>query len=615
MAYKVDKFNGQFLVSVEDGTIDTTTDIRFVGKNYAGYGEVQNENFLHLMENFANITPPPKAIRGQVWFDSANNKLKFYDGSKFKVAGGAEVSASAPSGLTTGDFWWDTSAKQLYTWTGTDFALIGPESSPDLGSSTIAATVIKDNTNSPHTILKVFADDKVVAVFSKDEFTISTTDAPSAITDFTVIKKGLTLAKSQSGVSTDSYKFWGTARNSELLGGIPAASYLQVGSNTFSSEISFKDPGFVVGDSNDLRVRVETDKNVIVENRLGNELTFRITVNEITDKRDVAKITRDGVIPGEDNRYTLGGTEIVNEQVQQRRWNNIYSVAFTGNLVGNVTGNTTGVHTGNVLATDSQVLVNATTKQIGYPNANLVGTLTGSVTGSALSATNSSQLNGLEPSVSVPVPIPPATTIPSTIPVRDTSGNITANQFIGISSSTEKLRINNAASDPAVIGDISAAPAANQYRSAMTSQTAWTIAARDGNADLTARVFNGTATSARYADLAEKYLSDSDYEVGTVVAIGGEKEVTACAYGQRAIGVVSDNPAYMMNSDLEGGTYIALKGRVPVKVLGVVKKGDNLIAGNDGTAIVGSTDSALTFAVALSSSDDENVKIIEALVL
>jgi hypothetical protein len=135
MAYKVDKFNGTFLTSVEDGTIDTTTDLRFVGKNYAGYGEVQNENFLHLLENFANTTAPPKAIGGQIWFDSGEKKLKFYDGSQWKVAAGAVSVGTAPSNLASGELWWDSSAKQLYAWSGTEFILVGPEASPDLGAS------------------------------------------------------------------------------------------------------------------------------------------------------------------------------------------------------------------------------------------------------------------------------------------------------------------------------------------------------------------------------------------------------------------------------------------------------------------------------------------------
>ena len=175
MAYEVNKFNNVFLTSIADGTIDTTTDLRLVGKNYAGYGEVQNENFLHLLENFSNTTAPPKVITGQIWFDSSNKKLKFYDGSKFKLAGGAEVSATAPSGLSTGDFWWDSAAKQLYAYTGTDFALIGPEASPDLGSSIVSAAVVKGTVGTavgPHTILKVIADDKVIGIFSKAAFTL-----------------------------------------------------------------------------------------------------------------------------------------------------------------------------------------------------------------------------------------------------------------------------------------------------------------------------------------------------------------------------------------------------------------------------------------------------------
>ena len=115
--------------------------------------------------------------------------------------------------------------------------------------------------------------------------------------------------------------------------------------------------------------------------------------------------------------------------------------------------------------------------------------------------------------------------------------------------------------------------------------------------------------------MAEKYLADAEYAPGTVVMIGGDKEVTACTWGKRAIGVVSTNPAFKMNSELEGGTYIALKGRVPVKVIGRVKKGDELIAANDGCAMKAVPHASGVFAVALESSDDESPKTIEALVL
>jgi hypothetical protein len=599
MAYQVDKFNGAFFVSVEDGTIDTTSDLRFVGKNYAGYGEVQNENFLHLLENFANTTAPPKVIAGQIWFDSSAKKLKFYDGVRFKSAGGSEVSTTAPSGLSIGDFWWDSAAKQLYAWAGTEFALIGPEASPDLGSSIVSAAVVKgtvDTAVGPHTILKVIADDKTVGIFSKAAFTLD--NAQNPIDDFTVIKKGLTLAKSQTGVSTDDYIMWGTANNANRLGGFPADQYLKEGENSFTGEVQFFDPGFTVGDGNDFRLRVEGGDEVIVENRLGNPITFRITVVETSDERDIAIIGSTGILPGTDNAFTIGQSGA--------RYSNVFATTHTGNLVGNVTGNSTGIHTGNLLAADATVMVNATTKQIGFAGANIVGTLTGSVTGSSATATSSSKLNDLDPSETVPI------TATATIPIRNTSGNLIANQFIGIADKTDRFFLDktDAVVDPAWNDAVTS----TKYRTARLSATAYSIAARDSSGNIAAVLFQGTATSARYADLAEKYLADADYETGTVVIVGGDKEVTASTWGQRAVGVVSANPAYMMNSELEGGTYIALKGRVPVKVIGVVRKGDRLVAGDQGCAQV-AQDRLDVFAIAMESSDNDDVKLIESVVL
>lgn len=141
-----------------------------------------------------------------------------------------------------------------------------------------------------------------------------------------------------------------------------------------------------------------------------------------------------------------------------------------------------------------------------------------------------------------------------------------------------------------------------------------TIARRDSSGDLRAVEFIGVATSARYADLAEKYLPDADYDVGTVVMIGGNYEITACVTGSRAIGAVSKNPAYMMNSELEGGIYVALKGRVPVKIIGAVKKGDLLAAANDGKAKV-SAENNNVFAIALESNDEIGEKIVECVIL
>jgi hypothetical protein len=584
MAYQVDKFNGTFLVSVDDGTIDTTTDLRFVGKNYAGYGEVQNENFLHLLENFANTSAPPKRVTGQIWYDSGLKKLRFYDGTKFRTASGAEIGPTPPSGLQAGDFWFDTGAEQLYAYTGTEFVLIGPETLPDLGASAVQAQVVKDTLNNNHTIVKFQSGGDVISIVSKDAFTLNSVLNP--ITGFSVIKKGVNLVNTNgtTGVTTTDHYFWGSASNALRLGGFPASEYVRLGEVSFTNAIAFADAGLTVGDQNDLRIRVENGDEPIIENRLGNTITLRIRVSD-SDLRNVGIITATGMIPGTDNFFTLGSAV--------SKWANVHSTTFTGALTGNVTGNTTGVHKGNILADDNSVAYTAVTKIF---SGSFSGTLTGNVIGSVTgTATNALTLNSLVGELGA---------VATSVALRDGSGNITATRFIGVVDKSDRTRINDAAvdTDP-------------DYRSAKTTKTANTIAARDGSGNLLANTFDGTATAAQYADLAEKYLADKEYEVGTVVAVGGDKEVTAAQHGDRAVGVVSANPGFMMNKDLEGGTYIALKGRVPVYVTGAVKKGQRLVAANNGSAVAAESQANDVFAIALESNTDLDRKLVEALVL
>jgi hypothetical protein len=134
--------------------------------------------------------------------------------------------------------------------------------------------------------------------------------------------------------------------------------------------------------------------------------------------------------------------------------------------------------------------------------------------------------------------------------------------------------------------------------------------------DVRCRIVNAVATSANYADLAELYLADADYAVGTVMCIGGTKEVTAARHGDAAIGVVSAQPAFLMNKTLQGGTVIALKGRVPVLVQGTVKKGDKLVPAQNtqGAASAADRSSEDYFAVALEDHQSGS-GTIECLVL
>lgn len=128
--------------------------------------------------------------------------------------------------------------------------------------------------------------------------------------------------------------------------------------------------------------------------------------------------------------------------------------------------------------------------------------------------------------------------------------------------------------------------------------------------------FQGTSTTAKYADLAEKYTLDQDYPIGTVVMIGGDAEATQHdGRSVRALGSVSANPAYKMNDGLENGTYIALKGRVPVRVIGPVSKGQSLRGGPSGLAIAEEYSSSYTFAIAMETVSDIVETTIEAVIL
>lgn len=131
-------------------------------------------------------------------------------------------------------------------------------------------------------------------------------------------------------------------------------------------------------------------------------------------------------------------------------------------------------------------------------------------------------------------------------------------------------------------------------------------------ANVYAVTFNGTATSANYADLAEKYLTDKEYPVGTVLEIGGEKEVTIYNGGALA-GVVSGQPGYMLNAESDG-QYVALKGKVPVFCRGFVQKGQYCLA-VDGGKVIGVdkddiNDAELLDIVGIALEDSKNGVVV-----
>lgn len=223
MAYTVNTTNGSILATVADGTVDTTSsNLTLIGKNYSGYGELLNENFVKLLENFSNTAQPTAPITGQLWWDSTNQILKVYNGSSFKVVSGSTSSATSPTSAIAGDLWFDSDNDQLYVYNGASWILIGPSFTSGTGESGAIVETIADNLGSNHVVVRMYVSDITVAMISKDtEFT-----PQSSITGFATIQPGIQL-------STDitNSKFIGSATNAQLLDGLDSTQFLRSDQN------------------------------------------------------------------------------------------------------------------------------------------------------------------------------------------------------------------------------------------------------------------------------------------------------------------------------------------------------------------------------------------------
>ena len=217
------KTNGVTLASIDDATIDATTDLSLVGRNYSGYGRVVNENFVKLLENFASSSQPTKPIQGELWFNTTNKSLKVYDGSLYKSLANVYVQATTPVGSANGDLWWDTSDQQLRAFNGSSYRLIGPPASAADKSYWVSADVSPvGSIYASVNILEGYCGSTPVTTLSNDSFV---PDESNISVNFPVIHRGITLAGANinTGISATStsttsteYIMWGTSAHSLL---------------------------------------------------------------------------------------------------------------------------------------------------------------------------------------------------------------------------------------------------------------------------------------------------------------------------------------------------------------------------------------------------------------
>ena len=275
MAYTINKTSGAVLATIADGTLDSTTDLTLIGKNYSGYGEAFNENFVALLENFSNNVAPTSPLAGQLWWDSSNALLKVYTGSTFKTVSSSTASATQPATGVVGDLWWDTANSQLKVYNGASWTLVGPAYASGAGQSGPVIETITDSGGSDHVVVQMMNSDTIVSIINKDAaFT-----PQSSITGFSSIKQGYTLNSSLAAA-----KYNGTATDADALGGVGAANYLRSDANDTSSGTLgiINDNGITIGTDSDLSLTISGD-NIILKNQTQDgDIVFRVNDNGVT---------------------------------------------------------------------------------------------------------------------------------------------------------------------------------------------------------------------------------------------------------------------------------------------------------------------------------------------
>lgn len=275
MAYTINLTDGAIFATIADGTINTASSMTLIGKNYAGYGEFLDENFIHLLENSSNTTAPPAPLEGQLWWDSGSLVMKVYNGSTWKTISAATASASAPTSNVVGDLWFDTTNQQLKVWTGSQWLLVGPQFSATTGVTGAIVATIVDNVSVSHYVVQLWCNDSIVGIVSKDNaFTPGT--AVSGGWGTQLVKPGITLSTSLAS----SPLFQGTASDSNTLGGLTSSQFLRSDANdTTSGTLGvLNDSGFTVGSDQDFKASVSGTTVTLANQTSNGNIAFSVNI-------------------------------------------------------------------------------------------------------------------------------------------------------------------------------------------------------------------------------------------------------------------------------------------------------------------------------------------------
>lgn len=295
MTYSINKTNGTVLASVPDGQIDQlTSDLTLIGKKYSDFGEALNENFVKLLENFANASNPPHPIVGQLWFDTTEVKLKVYNGTTFIPVSSATISKDQPLTLSAGDLWFNSNDRQLYLYDGTNALLVGPSYSTSQGKSGFQVATILDKNNVSRVVTYLYNSNRLLGIFSNDQFI-----PKLPIDGFNVSGEDKIIYPGFTAGNLTNMQFDVTASNASKLDGVLATNFARKDlPNIFNYQLYVNsDDGISVGaagqglfDSNNSNVRINntfSNRNLELRVRRGNEQETAINIISATQQVNI----------------------------------------------------------------------------------------------------------------------------------------------------------------------------------------------------------------------------------------------------------------------------------------------------------------------------------------
>jgi len=618
MPYTLRKTNGITLAIIQDGAIETSTDLTFVGKNYAGYGQTVNENFLQLLENFASSKTPEKPITGQLYFDTGLLKLKVYDGTRFKNLTFTDTTNKRPADLRIGDQWFDPVNQKLYIYNGTDFVMIGPEKAVTALQSQVSGIVVQDSIGGSYTVLQSSVGSgpgTMTALFSPNAFTPNSQSTIVTEQFFGNVARGITLPGTTPVLGTkdttvvgalpaknNQWIFFGTAGSSwglierDALGDnvfYDAKNYIRRDEfSAFSGSLNINsNEGLTIGLNQVARLYVDPaigNDQLNLTNLQSTSINFNgkyngTNTNLLAIDSGVGFIS---IIPnkglGTPSTPTGIPVDLGTDTYRFRNGyiKNLYSSLLSTSTNGIIQGTWTlsagsSIVGGSVVATTAVTATNAITLQ-SYDNTNYVhakiddtglsiaqrlanGTLT--VSGVNAGTGGISYLNG-------DWRVGSASSVQATV----LQGSGTSSSYLGATSAAT----NNTIAQRTDTGGLLA--------SYIQSPRLQAGALESSNGKIVGQwSLEGTSSmQATFADIAERYEADSLYTTGTVTIIGGNKEITVTSMRAcpSVAGIISTKPAFKMNYAAgpdDTHPYVALKGRVPCKVIAPIHKGDRLV--------------------------------------